>query len=200
MASAMERIRGFIAEDPKAGWDEAWKANVTPWDVGEVQPAFYDLLKTSGIDFPKSGRALVPGCGRAYDAIYIANELGHHTLAIDISPTAVKAAEELLSSPKGATVSGSVSVQLQDFFTYQVAESERFDIIYDYTFFVAILPSMRTDWARKMAELIKPGGYLITLVFPLDPPQEHGPPFFRPPGTLRAGVGRLGRRVDESPR
>ena len=29
-----------------------------------------------------------------------------------------------------------------------------------------------------MTKLVKPGGYLITLVFPLDPPQDIGPPFF----------------------
>lgn len=29
-----------------------------------------------------------------------------------------------------------------------------------------------------MAELVKPGGYLITLVFPIDPPTDDGPPFY----------------------
>lgn len=29
-----------------------------------------------------------------------------------------------------------------------------------------------------MTDLVKPGGYLVTLVFPMDPPQDHGPPFF----------------------
>ena len=29
-----------------------------------------------------------------------------------------------------------------------------------------------------MTKLVKPGGYLITLVFPLDPPRDIGPPFF----------------------
>lgn len=37
---------------------------------------------------------------------------------------------------------------------------------------------MRPDWGRQMASLIKPGGYLITLVYPIDPPVETGPPFF----------------------
>lgn len=37
---------------------------------------------------------------------------------------------------------------------------------------------MRPDWGRQMNSLIKSGGYLITLVFPIDPPVEQGPPFF----------------------
>lgn len=29
-----------------------------------------------------------------------------------------------------------------------------------------------------MASLLRPGGVLVTLVFPIDPPQDVGPPFF----------------------
>lgn len=32
-----------------------------------------------------------------------------------------------------------------------------------------------------MTTLIKPGGYLITLVYPIDPPIESGPPYFLRP-------------------
>ncbi|KAJ3558708.1 hypothetical protein NP233_g11454 [Leucocoprinus birnbaumii] len=45
-------------------------------------------------------------------------------------------------------------------------------------FFVAIPPSRRNEWGQKMAELIAPGGYLITLVFPIDPETDLGPPFY----------------------
>lgn len=43
---------------------------------------------------------------------------------------------------------------------------------------MAILPSLRKDWGKKISSLIKPGGYLVVLVFPIDPPQDYGPPFF----------------------
>ncbi len=36
---------------------------VTPWDFGDVQPSFREALESSGLDLPRSGRALVPGCG-----------------------------------------------------------------------------------------------------------------------------------------
>ena len=45
-------------------------------------------------------------------------------------------------------------------------------------FFVAIPPEMRKEWGSKMRDLLKPGGFLITLVFPMDPPQDYGPPFY----------------------
>jgi methyl halide transferase len=43
---------------------------------------------------------------------------------------------------------------------------------------VAIHPSLRDDWGRQMNALIKPGGYLIALVYPLDPETNTGPPFY----------------------
>ena len=45
-------------------------------------------------------------------------------------------------------------------------------------FFVAIPPSKRADWGHQMNALIKPGGFLITLIYPLDSPKEYGPPFY----------------------
>jgi hypothetical protein len=45
-------------------------------------------------------------------------------------------------------------------------------------FFVALPPSRRNEWAAKMGELIRPGGYLIALVFPIDPKTDVGPPFY----------------------
>lgn len=45
-------------------------------------------------------------------------------------------------------------------------------------FFVAILPERRPQWGKRMGELVKKGGFLVTLVFPIDPHVETGPPFF----------------------
>jgi len=46
-------------------WDDAWKVNVTPWDSGDIQPPLKELIEgnVDGIVWPKTGRALVPGCG-----------------------------------------------------------------------------------------------------------------------------------------
>lgn len=41
------------------------KESVTPWDAGRVQPPLQELLESARLDLPKSGRALVPGCGKA---------------------------------------------------------------------------------------------------------------------------------------
>lgn len=36
---------------------------------------------------------------------------------------------------------------------------------------------MRGLWAQQMAKLTKPSGELLTLVFPIRPPDDKGPPF-----------------------
>jgi len=38
--------------------------DITPWDAGGVQPPLRDLLLSDKLDWPRRGRALVPGCGR----------------------------------------------------------------------------------------------------------------------------------------
>lgn len=52
-----------------------------------------------------------------------------------------------------------------------------------------------------MSKLVKPGGYLITLVFPIDPPQDVGPPFFVRPehyvGPLGEGWEKVIDKVPE---
>jgi hypothetical protein len=55
-----------------------------------------------------------------------------------------------------------------------------FDLIFDFTFLCALPPSARADWAKRMTELLVPGGKgkLVCLEFPLGKPESSGgPPF-----------------------
>lgn len=56
-----------------------------------------------------------------------------------------------------------------------------FDFIFDYTFFCALHPSMRSSWGEQMAKLLTPGtGRLLTIMFPMLPTTANrldGPPF-----------------------
>ncbi|KII95388.1 hypothetical protein PLICRDRAFT_98105 [Plicaturopsis crispa FD-325 SS-3] len=209
-------MRQFVGADAKNGWDNTWKANVTPWDTGAIQPPLREAVESCGLGLPRTGRALVPGCGRGYDAIYIASTLGLDTLALDISPTAVAEANKYVldASFAHATLTagrlaasanappGKVAFQEADFFTYTVSEAERFDLVYDYTFFVAIPPDRRPEWGAQVSALTKPGGYLITLVWPLDLPLEGGPPFHVEledyPKVLGGGWEKVLEKVPES--
>ena len=57
---------------------------------------------------------------------------------------------------------------------------EHFDFIFDYTFFCALLPSLRPAWGARTAELLAPGtGRLLTFMFPIltDADPRQGPPY-----------------------
>lgn len=43
-----------------------------------------------------------------------------------------------------------------------------FDLGFDYTFLCALHPDMRRDWAPAWGRLLRPGGLLLTLIFPVD--------------------------------
>lgn len=54
----------------------AWlrrKEKVTPWDVGELQLPLKHLIESREVDFPRRGRALVPGCGKGTYTILAAS-------------------------------------------------------------------------------------------------------------------------------
>lgn len=48
--------------------------------------------------------------------------------------------------------------------------------MYDYTFLCAMPPDLRPAWGKRMADIVKPGGHLICLEFPLYKPLETGGP------------------------
>ncbi|KAF5334817.1 hypothetical protein D9611_012964 [Ephemerocybe angulata] len=58
-----KRLREIVRPDDPTTWDNAWKEKITPWDMGAVQPSLKEVIEESGIAFPQTGRALVPGCG-----------------------------------------------------------------------------------------------------------------------------------------
>lgn len=108
----------------------------------------------------------------------------------DYVPEAVRSAREWLASP----VSGlaelreeskrpiSVEVEEADFFERAASASSSsspppplYTLAYDYTFFCALPPSRREEWARAYSRLLAPrSGVLVTLIFPSVPPHGRG--------------------------
>ncbi|KAL9258375.1 putative thiol methyltransferase 2 [Drosera capensis] len=188
----VEKMRGLVSRHPLGGWKMCWEEAVTPWDLGQPTPILLHLLQTGSIP---TGRTLVPGCGSGYDVIALAGP-DRYVIGLDISDIALSRARQLASK----SLMGNYCTFLkEDFFDWK--PTELFDLIFDYTyihsflclfeyvqrnakdysfewycrFFVAIDPKMRPAWARRMSELLKPDGELITLMFPID---DHvgGPP------------------------
>lgn len=149
-------------------WEDAWKSGVTPWDEGKSPPALRRLLGEGRVP---SGRAFVPGCGAGYDLATLA-DVDREVIGLDLSDDARVAFLE-----RYRDLPGEVTYEVGDFFIYDPTRG--FDFVWDYTFFCALDPAQREQWAAVMARLVKPNGVLATLLFPYaDPiPDASGPPW-----------------------
>ncbi|OLY83467.1 putative thiol methyltransferase 2 [Smittium mucronatum] len=166
-----------MAEDRKEYnefWEKKWVANETYWDIGKMQVALKELIEENKFPLPK-GNCLVPGCGRGYDAIFFAQQ-GFKTIGLDVSVSARNAAISL--AKQHDILPGLLEFVTDDFYTFEPPAS-LFQVAYDYTFLSIIKPKDRHLWGQRYAELISPGGYLITLIFPIDFGADDGniPPF-----------------------
>lgn len=156
-----------------------WDEGIVPgqlFDMGAPSPLLSKYIKENKVPL---GRALVPGCGRGYDVTALASA-DRYVLGLDIAEKAVEAAKvrlEALSEDLCVSKSNA-DFQTTSFFEVDVSDpSNKFDFVYDYTFLCALDPTVRTHWAEQMAKLIKPNGELLTLIFPIRPPDDKGPPF-----------------------
>ena len=163
-----------------------WARGLEPGDAFDAAaplPMLCELVSAGELGRRSDGsvtrrRALVPGCGRGYAVTELAKACDE-VLGIDIAPTAVAAAEARLSDVKHgsaeAEVIPRVAFRVADFFSCDLGVGT-FDVIYDYTFLCAIPPERRGDWAARMASLLRPGGKLVTIIFPICS-KAGGPPF-----------------------
>lgn len=84
------------------------------------------------------------------------------TSFFDLLPTTQEAKEDTKGESKGESKSDCSLLS--------------FDFIYDYTFFCALHPSLHTEWAKQMFDLLSPNGQLCTLIYPIMS-REGGPPY-----------------------
>ncbi|MBL0359145.1 MAG: methyltransferase [Chitinophagaceae bacterium] len=145
-------------------WSNRYIKQDTGWDTGAITSPlkeYVDQLTCKNISI------LIPGCGNSYEAAYLLqNDFSNITL-IDISTTLC----EKLEQDFGAYLSKGLKIVCADFFEH----AGQYDLVVEQTFFCALEPSLRENYAKKMQQLLKPGGKLIGLLFSKQ--FESGPPF-----------------------
>ncbi len=111
-------------------------------------------------------RILIPGCGNAYEAEYLHHNRFTQVYLVDVAPEPLQNfAQRVPDFPKARLLQ-------QDYFELQ----DQYDLIVEQTFFCALHPDLRAAYARKTAQLLKPGGKLMGLLFDTTFSQP-GPPF-----------------------
>ena len=176
-------------------WESMWGRGIgrgQAFDAAKPETALLALIPGSGVtglETPQldlSGKvAFVPGCGRGYSVAALVTGGCSRVDGLELSSTAAQAARDYLSME---TEVGSAAVVSEgDFFSHEPPSA--YDLVYDCTFLCAIPPGRRREWADKMAHLVRPGGELITLIFPFrddaaDPADGEvggGPPYAMSP-------------------
>ncbi len=172
-------------------WSEHYAAGDTPWDLGAPHPELSTRLQDGRLAPPHAGAsALVPGAGRAHDALALARR-GWRVTALDLVAELGSSVAPALERLEGTFIAGNA---------LEFQAKEPFDLIWDDTFFCAIEPSERVSWGRRAAELLRPGGRYAALVFPVGKPvEEGGPPHGMDEAALAAALGPLFRVQESGP-
>lgn len=132
-------------------WEERYQNKATGWDIGYPTPAIVNYFEKIN----KSSRILIPGCGNAYEAEHLHNEGFENIILIDIAPS------PLDNFKKRVPNFPHQNLICADFFELD----DQFDYVIEQTFFCAIDPSLRMNYAQKVHELLKEDGQLVGLLW-----------------------------------
>lgn len=142
-------------------WETRYRSGETPWDFHGIPKALRSYLRQA-----TPGRVLIPGCGSGYEIEAFRNK-AWDTFAIDFCDAAVARARQIVDQGPGCVIPG-------DFFTHQFG-GVRFDVVYERTFLCSLPPMLWSNYVRRMAELIVPGGHLLGFFLYGEEPEP--PPF-----------------------
>ncbi len=144
-------------------WDHRYKTNNTGWDIGEISTplkAYFDQLTDKNI------KILIPGGGNSYETEYLFKQGFKNVYVIDLSLTALSNLQNRIPKfPKDQLIHSN-------FFEL----NDTFDLIIEQTFFCAIPPELRPNYALKTHKLLNPNGKLVGLLFCV-PLYDNRPPF-----------------------
>ena len=148
-------------------WEDIYLKDDAGWDLNGVTPIFDSLL-----DELNPGKVCIIGCGRGYDAVLFAQK-GFEVTAVDFAPSGINSVNSL------AKKTGVIVHTIQDdIFSLTPEYANTFDFIIEQTCFCAIHPTRRNEYGKLVKSILKPGGKLIGLWFPLDKKiDEGGPPW-----------------------
>lgn len=133
-------------------WNERYSNHQTGWDIGYASTPIATYI--DGLQ-QKDLRILIPGCGNAHEGAYLLEKGFTQVYLLDISPLALANVKKNFPGFKAE------QLILADFFEHQGT----YDLILEQTFFCALHPSLRENYAQQMANLLAPNGTLAGLLF-----------------------------------
>jgi len=135
-----------------AFWNQRYTSGETPWVLHKIPATLRSFLKRTR----RKGRVLIPGCGTDHGVIKVFADTGFEVTAIDFSPVALAETKKGLGNFNG-------KIMRADFFKSDFGR--RFDLVYERTLLCAMHPRRWARYAKRVAELLRPGGKLIGIFF-----------------------------------
>ncbi|QDH79591.1 methyltransferase domain-containing protein [Echinicola soli] len=133
-------------------WLSRYQQNQIGWDAGEVTiplKQYLDQFHDYGVEI------LIPGAGNAHEAAYAFQKGFQHVHVLDIADEPLNRFQHRY--PQFPTA----HLHHENFFDHR----GQYDLILEQTFFCALCPNLRNDYVKKMAQLLKPDGMLVGLLF-----------------------------------
>ena len=144
-------------------WENKYKKNKIGWDLGSISPplkAYFDQLTDKDL------KILIPGGGNSHEAEYLFNKGFKNVFVVDLAKSALENIKKRVPSfPDSQLIHAN-------FFDLEIT----FDLIIEQTFFCAINPELRQNYASKMNHLLNENGKLVGLLFDAKLNEDH-PPF-----------------------
>lgn len=147
----------------KQYWNERYQSGETGWDMGRVSPPLKHYIDQIT---DKDTAVFIPGAGNSHEALYLLQSGFTDITIVDIAPIAV---ERLREKTKDNV--DRIKIIEQDFLEHE----GKYDLILEQTFFCALDPSLRKDYAKQMHHILNTKGKLVGVLFNKE--FIGGPPF-----------------------
>ena len=155
-------------------WSGKYQEEHTPWDLGETSPPVRYLVENH---FPARGKVLIPGCGRGYEAVFLAQR-GYAVTAVDFAPEALAYLRQA-ASEAGVTM----EILQQDILAPTPNLDDRFDVLLEQTCLAALHPEQWPQYEHMAHRTLRSGGQLIGVYMEVS--IKHPPPFNCAPHLVR---------------
>jgi thiopurine S-methyltransferase len=144
-------------------WKDKYINNATGWDLGDVSTplkVYFEQIKNKDLSI------LIPGCGNGYEAEFLHTSGFKNVYILDIAEQPLENfSKRVPNFPKEHLMHGN-------FFDHNT----QYELIIEQTFFCALDPLLRNNYAEKINQLLATNGKLVGLLFDF-PLTEQGPPF-----------------------
>ena len=163
-------------------WHERWEQQQIGFHQQEINQYLIEHWEELGL--PEGAPVFVPLCGKSLDMLWL-HEQGHPVFGIELSRKAVEAFFhendiEPCINETGRFVefsSEGLTLFAGDYFALEQQDLGEIRAVFDRASLIALPPEMRSDYAQKMAKLLRPGAHILLIIMQYEEGLLEGPPF-----------------------